>query len=147
MLCVCVCVCVMPSALTGHSFSSWRTKSQEMEKNEGNTEAALKIASWLRMCKEASNTSVRGPYSTATIPTQRNSMGCRFLLWLHAGLATTWLWKTLKGVVIPLLWNLFHYFEMCCWFQYFSRTVFTVGYRRVSSSWAPGVQRYWSAHF
>lgn len=148
-----VCVRVMPPALTGYSFTSWRTKSEEMEKNEWTAESALKIASWLRMCKEVSNTSIQGPRSTATIHTQgstfqANSLGCRFPQWVHA-----W-WQgghsmaledsegsshPLAVKSLSLLWNVLpvSVFQQSCFYCGMQESL------ELSSSWAPGVQGYW----
>lgn len=76
------------------------------------------------MCKEASDTSIQGPCTTATIHMQ-GSLGCTFPQWMHG-----WGWRghgmaleDFEGSSRPLLINLSHYFEM---YQYFSRAAFTV---------------------
>lgn len=142
----------MPSALIGYTFPSWRTKSQEMEKNEWTTESALKIASWLSMCKEGSNTSIRGPHRTATIHTQgsaiqANSLGCRFPRWVRAWWqgGHSMALEDFEGSSHPLavkslslLWNvlLVSVRQQSCFYRGMWKSL------ELSSSWAP-VQGYW----
>lgn len=94
------------------------------------------------MCKEASDPSIQGPCTTATIYTRGSAFqavwGAHSLSECMDGdeVATAWLWKTLKGAVI-----------LCCSvslstlkctvfeiYQYFSRAAFTVRCGRIYCS-------------
>lgn len=152
-----VCGCYYQLLHGALCFASWRTMFQKMKKSDGITKSALKIAFWLRMCKEARDPSIQGPCWTTMIHMlgsafQANSLRCTFPQWVHG-----WWWgghsmalEGLEGSSCPLLFNLSHYFEVyCIWnVSVFQQSCF---YRemwenlQLSSSWEPGVQGYWNA--